>query len=149
MNFEKLQGGVRVKFNKNLIGINPKSRFNAHFYIFTRKDNLEKFKDEKIFYLPGEYEANNIFIFGFAQREGLNFILKNNEENLLILEEKFEDTPKILDIILSEPTYVLLLNQDKSFKDFLKKINIEELILENNLQANFFEKELTCKVSVL
>jgi hypothetical protein len=148
MTFERLQGGFRVKINKNLVGINPKSKFSANFYIFTKRDNLEKFKEEKIFYLPGEYEVNDIFIFGFSEKESVNFLLKG-DENLLVLEEKFNSIPEILDLILQEPVYVFLLNQDKSFKDILKDLNIKELILQNNLQANFFEKELACKVSII
>jgi hypothetical protein len=148
MTFERLQGGFRVKINKNLVGINPKSKFSANFYIFTKRDNLEKFKEEKIFYLPGEYEVNDIFIFGFSENESVNFLLKG-DENLLVLEEKFNSIPEILDLILQEPVYVFLLNQDKSFKDILKDLNIKELILQNNLQANFFEKELACKVSII
>jgi hypothetical protein len=148
MTFERLQGGFRVKINKNLVGINPKSKFSANFYIFTKRDNLEKFKEEKIFYLPGEYEVNDIFIFGFSENESVNFLLKG-DENLLVLEEKFNSIPEILDLILQEPVYVFLLNQDRSFKDILKDLNIKELILQNNLQANFFEKELACKVSII
>jgi len=142
MSFERLQNGLRVKMGSVLIGINPTGKFSANFYIFT-KEPEEEFS--KMIYLPGEYEIDGIFIFGYGNKE-VNYLLvdQENDERLLILESEVK-IPENLEIFLDKSFYVLVLSQRKDLREILREVEIEKLVLTNTSQNKIFEN-FDCEV---
>lgn len=148
MNFEKLQGGLRMKIGGVLVGINPKTKFNADFYIFTQPNS--EFKEGKILSLPGEYEISEIFAFGFGN-DYLNWLILNSndpKEKILFLEKKYP-LPEELEFFFDENLIVFLVRPQTNLVDFLKELDIAKIILPNTSQVEFFKNELTCEVETL